>query len=174
MGLSLVLLFLAAQTGGSPISRAPGIVTLFGLVVLGCKNFVEKTPATYSQLRSKTAKQLRLYKRAKEVTQNDVRVDYFFSDSPELPLIDGNGLAEGAFSRQLVGIYPNVLTFNVFNSKFETFTEFINPEVVRQKYDHLYFLGSRKWFPKVPGFDPATFETIDQAGDYYLQKWTRQ
>ena len=174
MGLSLVLLYFASQTSASPISRAVGLITLLGLVVIGCKDFVEKTPASYSVLRSQTANQLRLYEHAKEITQNDVRVDYFFSDSPEVPLMDGNVLAERAFGRQLASIYPNVLTLNVFNSQFETFTDFINPEVVRQKYDHLYFLGARKWFPKVPGFDPATFETIDQAGDYYLQKWTRQ
>jgi hypothetical protein len=71
-------------------------------------------------------------------------------------------------------MYPNALFFDVFNSKFETFTTFIDPEEELQKYDHLYFLGSRKLFPKVKGLDPDTFETIDQAGDYYLQKWTRK
>jgi len=38
----------------------------------------------------------------------------------------------------------------------------------------VYFLGNIKLFPKVPGLDPSEFETIDHAGDYYLQKWTRR
>jgi hypothetical protein len=174
MGLSLVLLLYASQAQGSPVGHAIGLVTLIGLVSLGCKDFIEQTPDTYADLRDETADQLRLYKHAKEITKNDVRVDYFFSDSPEFPIWNGDALADNAFGQELARLYPNLLVFNVFNGQFQTFTESIKPEIELEKHDHLYFLGTPKWFPKVAGFDPATFETIDQAGDYCLQKWTRK
>jgi hypothetical protein len=71
-------------------------------------------------------------------------------------------------------MYPTAFFFNIFNSRFETFTEYLVPEVELKKYDHLYFLGKPSYFPKVDGLDPQTFETIDHAGEYYLQKWTRK
>ncbi len=173
-GLSLVLLFYAFRTHTSAISRAIGWLTLIGLISLGFKDFLTKTPATYSDLRDQQKELLRLYRHAKEITKNDVRVDYFRSDSPEYPLCYGNDYAGGAFGKLLARMYPNALFFDVFTKKFETFTGFIDPETELQKHDHLYFLGSRKEFPKVDGLDPDTFETIDQAGDCYLQKWTRK
>ncbi|MFY9984752.1 MAG: hypothetical protein WAK31_08325 [Chthoniobacterales bacterium] len=173
-GLSLVLLFYVFQSSHRTIKQAIGWVTLIGLLFLGCKDFVEYMPRTYENLRAETADQLRLYREAKEITKHDVRVDYFFSDSPELPLCNGNNTTEGAFGPVLASLYPNELFFNVFNGKFQTFTEFIEPEVVMQKYDHLYFFGNLSFFPKVDGFDPTTFKTIDHAGAYYLQKWIRK
>jgi hypothetical protein len=174
-GLSLVFLFQACRSvNGSKLKKIGGCVAIISLLAVGAKGFVEETPKIYSDLRKQRAELLRLYRHAQEVAENDVRVDYFFSDSPLFPLCHANNYAGGAFGQRLAGMYPNALFFDVFNSKFETFTAFINPEEELQKYDHLYFLGSRKLFPKVKGLDPDTFETIDQAGDYYLQKWTRK
>jgi hypothetical protein len=147
---------------------------LIGLLSLGFKDFVTETPATASDLRDQQKELLRLYQHAKEITKNDVRVDYFFSDSPEYPLCYGDVAASGAFGQLLARMYPKALFFDVFNGKFQTFTGMIDPEVELQKHDHLYFLGSRKDLLKVDGLDPDTFETIDHAGDYYLQKWTRR
>ena len=173
-GLDLVLLFQACRSiDASRFRKAAGWIALLGLLALGLKSFVEDTPATYAQLSGEKTDLLRLYQHAKEITKNDVRVDYFFSVSPVYPLCYGDDFAGGAFGKLLASMYPNALFFNVFNARFQTFTAYINPEAELQKYDHLYFLGSRKWFPKVDGLDPSTFETIDQAGDYYLQKWTR-
>ena len=173
IGLSFVLLFYASESRGAA-GRIIGSVTLLALVFLGCKYFIEQTPETYATLRSETADQLRLYQHAKELTKNDVRVDYFFSDSPDFPLCNGDGAADNAFGQILARLYPKKLFFNVYNGQFQTFTEFIKPEIVLQNYDHLYFLGNPKFFPKLDGFDPARFQTIDQAGDYCLQKWTRE
>jgi hypothetical protein len=86
-----------------------------------------------------------------------VRVDYFFSDSPEYPLCYGNDYAGGVFGPILARMYPNALFFNAFNSQFQTFTSFIPPEVELKKYDYLYFLGTPSWLPKVDGFGPDTF-----------------
>ena len=174
-GLNLVFLFqVCRNVNGSKLKKASGFIALISLLAVGTKGFVEQTPKTYSELRERREDLLRLYSHAQEVTKNDVRVDYYFSDSPLFPLFFGNAYADGAFGQRLASIYPNALFFNVLNSKFETFTTVINPEQELQKYDHLYFLGSRKLFPKVKGLDPDTFETIDQAGDFYLQKWTRK
>lgn len=173
LGLSLVLLLYAAQTRRSIISKAIGWLALIGVLFLGFKEFIECIPDTYEELRTETADQLRLYRHSTEITKNDVRVDYFFSDSPEFPLCYGDGATTNAFGPLLDKLYPHRLFLDVFGLRFQTFGEYIKPEVVLQKYDHLYFLGSRKWFPKIPGFDPGTFETLDSAGDYSLQKWTR-
>jgi hypothetical protein len=151
-----------------------GSLTLIGLLFLGCKDFIALTPETYVSLRQQSADELRLYKHAREIAKNNVRVDYFFSDSPEYALRYGDDFAGQTFGPLLARMYPNVLFFNVFNCRFETFTEFLDPDAELKKYDHLYFLGNRNCFPKADKLDPATFETIDHAGDYYLQKWTRK
>jgi hypothetical protein len=175
-GLNLIFLFQACRSADSWGSkkRAVGWIALASLVALGIKSFVETTPATYAQLREEKIDLLRLYKHAREVTKNDVRVDYFFSDSPVYPLCYGNDYAGGAFGSLLDGMYPHTLFFNVFNGKFQTFTKFIDTDTVLKQYDHLYFLGKPKWLPKADGFDPEALETIDQSGEYCLQKWTRK
>jgi hypothetical protein len=174
-GLNLVFLFQACRSvERSPFKKAVGWIALLGLIALGAKDFIEKTPATYADLRKQKLDLLRLYRHAKDITQNDVRVDYFFSDSPIYPLCYGNAWAGGAFGPLLASIYPNLLFFNVYNGQFHTFTQWITPEAIREKYDHLYFLGTPRFFPKVKGFEPGTFENIDHVGDYYLQKWTRK
>jgi hypothetical protein len=82
--------------------------------------------------------------------------------------------AGDAFGADLAQLYPDILFFNIFSGQFETFNESIEPAAVLKKYDHLYFLGHRDLLPKIDGFDPAGFETIDHAAPYYLQKWTRK
>jgi hypothetical protein len=173
-GLNLVLVLFAFQTGEqSAVRRAIGWLALASLLVVGLTNFVQETPALYANLREQAADHLRLYKHAKEIAINNQRVDYFFSDSPEYALCYGNDYAAKAFGQQLSSIYPGRLFFNIFNSRFETFTDYIDPKVELQKYDHLYFLGTKGQFPAIDGLDPATFETIDHAGEIYLEKWTR-
>lgn len=174
-GLNLALLLVASQGAGSPpIGRAIGWLILVGLVLLGSKDFIHRTKRTYVTLRHETADELRLYHHAKAITQNDVRVDYYLSDSPEFPLGFGNHFAGDAFGAVLTRLYPDILFFDIFSGQFENFTESIEPAVVLKKYDHLYFLGHRDTLSKIDGFDPARFETIDHAGPYYLQKWTRK
>ncbi|MBV8481256.1 MAG: hypothetical protein JO077_00135 [Verrucomicrobia bacterium] len=174
-GLNLAFLFHASRSiDDSRLRKTVGWIALLGLLALGLKGFIEDTPATYAQLRDGKIDLLRLYHHAKEITKNDVRVDYFFSDSPEFPLCYGNEYAGSAFGQQLARIYGNPLFLDVFGKRFQTFTDSIEPSLVLQRYDHLYFLGKPKWLPQIDGFDPATFETIDRAGDFYLQKWTRK
>jgi hypothetical protein len=174
-GLNLILLFQASsRSDASKRIRIVGWIALIGLLVLGGKSSIEKTHSLYQGLNAQRIDLVRLYQHAKEFTKNDVRVEYFFSDSPVFPICCGNNWAGGAFGPLLQAIYPNRLFFDVFNSRFETFTEWIPPEVILKKYDHLYFFGNPKFFPKVNGFEPDTLETIDQSGDYSLQKWTRK
>jgi len=174
-GLELVLLFFACKDPGTfAVCRVMGRLILVGLLILGSTAFLFGTRETYLSLRRETADQLRLYKHARAITKNDVRVDYFFSDSPEFPLAYGNDFAGDVFSAILERLYPNALFFDVFGGKFGTFADSIEPAQVRKKYDHLYFLGAQNSLPKIEGFDPGTFETIDQVGGYYLQKWTRK
>ena len=174
-GLNLVFLFQACRSTES--ARLTKIVRWIGLIVLltlGSESLVSETIKTSTKLQKEKAELLRLYSHAMEITKNDVRVDYFFSDSPLYPLCYGDDYADRAYAQLLARMYPNALFLNVFSAKFESFTGFIEPEVVLQNHDHLYFLGKRNWFPKMKGFDMASFETIDHAGDYYLQKWTRK
>jgi hypothetical protein len=176
-GFNLVLLFYAIGTpNGGVIRKLAGGFTLAVLLFLGLKSFSEVTPDLYRSMHDLKVDRLRLYQHAKELTQNDVRVDYYFSDSPTFPLAFGNDCSGRVFAPLLSSLYPNVLFFNVFNSRFETFADSITPESILRKYDHLYFLGAPQWFPQgVPGFDQKKFQTIDHASnDFYLQKWTRE
>ena len=173
-GLNLVLVLFAFQSGEqSAVRRAIGWLALASLLVVGLTNFIQETPDLYADLRQQAADHLRLHKHAQEIAVNNQRVDYFFSDSPEYALCYGNNYAGNAFGQQLSNLYPGRLFFNIFNSRFETFTDYILPQVELQKYDHLYFLGTKGHLPTVDGLDPATFETIDHAGEIYLEKWTR-
>jgi hypothetical protein len=173
--LNLVFLLQACRDIDRPkFKNAIGRIALVGLLALGGVSFVEGTPGRYERLTEDRRDLVRLYRHAEEVTRNDVRVDYFFSDSPIYPLCYGNDCAGGAFGPLLSTLYPNRLFLEVYNSQFKTFTEWISPEEIRKKYDHLYFFGRSNLFPKVNGFDSLTFETIDQADGYSLQKWTRK
>ena len=175
-GLNLVCLLYALRLSGSNVSRKLlGSCVLIGLLVLGFGNFSISTPKTYAEARREMIDELRLYRHAQGLTKNDIRVDYYFSDSPEYPLSLGNDLAGRFFSPILARLYPKVLFLNVFTGRFQTFSEFeIPPVQIQKRYDHLYFLGDPTYFPIGTGLDPKTFETIDHAGEYYLQRWTRK
>jgi hypothetical protein len=173
-GLNLVLVLFAFQSGQqSAVRRAIGRLALASLLLIGLTNFVQDTPDLYADLKEQAADHQRLYKHAKEIAINNQRVDYFFSDSPEYALCYGNDFAAKAFGQQLSNLYPGRLFFNIFNNRFETFTDYIEPKIELQKYDHLYFLGTKGNLHTIDGLDPAAFETIDHAGDTYLEKWTR-
>jgi hypothetical protein len=170
-GLSLVFLFEACRDiDRSKLKKTVRWIALVGLLALGGESFIAGTLDQYERLTKDKREFVRLYRHAEEVTRNDVRVDYFFSDSPLYPLCYGNGWAGGAFGQLLSTIYPDQLFFNVFNRKFQTFTDWIAPDVILKKYDHLYFLGTTDLFPGLNGFEPDTFEIIDQFGDYSLRK----
>lgn len=174
-GLNLVFLFQACRSvNRSRLKKAIGWIALVGLLIFGARGFIEGTRDLYARLREQKHDLVRLYRHAEAVTQNDVRVDYFFSDSPIYPLCYGNEWAGGAFGPLLSTLYPNKLFLNIYNGQFQTFIEWIPPEVILKRYDHLYFLGKSKWFPKISGFEPDTLETIDEAGEYSLKKWTRK
>jgi hypothetical protein len=179
VGLNLVLLFYAVETTRSVTKRVIASLPLIGLLFLGFKDFVELTPETYKVLRGEQIEQVRLYKHAREITKNDVRLDYYFSDSPEYPLFIANEEVGGAFSSLLTRLYPNAPIFINYNTnELQTFSKTLDTEVELQKHDHLYFLGGPSNMPKLDGLDQGTFETIDRvgdySGDYSLDKWTRK
>jgi hypothetical protein len=174
-GLNLVALFYVLRTTmASPPLRIAGWVALIGLSLLGLGSFVELTPRNYDQQRRQAVDRLRLYKEAKALTKNDVLVEYFRSDSPAGALCYGDDFAGKTFGSLLARIYPSALFFNSYTRTFETYIEYIDPKVELQKYDHLYFLGAPSYLPKLDGLDPQTFETIDRADDFFLQKWKRK
>jgi hypothetical protein len=173
-GFSLVVLYCVLRTAKiGIIRRVAGWVTLLGLLLVGFTSFAEFAPRTYAEIRDRNAALLRLYRRAKQITQNDVRVDYYFSDSPEFPLCYGNVFSRRVFGSLLANRHPKALFFDDFTGRFETFTDSIDPESVLRQHDHLYFLGNPDRLHNVDGVDARTFETIDKAGGFYLQKWTR-
>ena len=174
-GLSLVLLFLVLDTSNASTLRSSvAWVMLGGSLCLGFYGFVEITPQTYQALREHKADLLRLHKHAQQLAQNDTVVDYYSSSSPEFALSFGNVYSRGVFAPILSARYPRALFFNPFVERFETYNQVIKIESVLQQHDHLYFLGTPANLHKVDGFDPNTFQTVDQAGVVSLQKWTRQ
>jgi hypothetical protein len=175
-GLNLVCLLYALRISGSSVTgKLLGSCVLIGLLALGFGNFAISTPKTYAEAQRQMIEELRLYRHAQQLTKNDTRVDYYFSDSPEYALSFGNDIAGRFFSPILARLYPNVLFLNTFTGRFQTFSQFeIPPVQIQKRYDDLYFLGDPTYFPSGTGFDPKTFETIDHANTYYLQRWTRK
>lgn len=112
------------------------------MLLLGLKDFVEKTQATYAELSNQRVDQLRLYKHAKEIARTGFELIVFFRLTGEYAICYGNNYAGKAFGRLLTRLYPKALFFNVFSAKFETFTQYLGPKIELQKYDHLYFLGT--------------------------------
>lgn len=109
-GLNLIFLFQASsRSDASKLTRTVGWIALTGFLALGGKSFIERTKDTYVELSSQKHDLIRLYRHAKEVTKNDVRVDYYFSDSPVFPLCCGNNWAGGAFGPLLERLYPKQL-----------------------------------------------------------------
>jgi len=174
-GFSLVILFnVLRSANGGAIRRVTGWIVLLGLLLVGFESFAEFLPRTYKELRDRNAALLRLYRHAKQITQNDTRVDYYFSDSPEFPLCYGNVFSRRVFASLLASKYPKALFFDDFTGRFETFTEEIDPATVLRQHDHLYFLGNPDRLHDIGGVNVKKFETIDKAGGFYLQKWTRE
>ncbi|HYZ74866.1 MAG TPA: hypothetical protein VE641_17435, partial [Chthoniobacterales bacterium] len=120
-GLSLVFLFQACRSiEGPKLTKTVGWIGLFVLLALGSKSFISETSKKLAELREQKVELLRLYRHAEEVTKNDVRVDYFFSDSPVYPLCYGDDYADRAYAQLLARMYPNALFLNVFSAKFES------------------------------------------------------
>jgi hypothetical protein len=79
---------------------------------------------TYQGLRFAHTELVRLYTYAAELTRHDVRIDYFFSDSPEYPLWSANLTTGRAFSSLLTRLYPNPpLFYNYSTGDLETFPD---------------------------------------------------
>jgi hypothetical protein len=175
-GLNLVFLLYALRLSGSNVAaKRLGFCVLIALLLLGFGNFAISTPKTYAEARREMIDELRLNRRAQLLTKNDIRVDYYFSDSPEYALSFGNDFTGRYFSPVLARLHPNMLFLNVLTGRFQTFSEFeIPPGQIQKRYDHLYFLGDPTYFPSGTEFDQKTFETVDHAGEYYLQKWIRK
>jgi hypothetical protein len=160
------------------LSKILGAGVLVFLVFMGVSSFRVRIPGAYVWLRDRRVQQLQLYARAKQVTRNGVRVDYYRSDSPEFALYFGNFYARRAFGKVLQEKFPNALFYNIFFGKFETFDGWVAPESVRREYDHLYFFGNEltqiSSYGPVYSFDPKNLTVIDRAGDYLLQEWVRR
>jgi hypothetical protein len=173
-GFNLVILLCILRTANRGANRrVAGWVTLLCLLFVGFTSFAEFVPRTYRELRDRNGALLRLYRHACKISENDVRVDYYFSDSPDFPLCYGNVFSRRVFGSLLASKHPKALFFDDFTGRFETFTEEIDPETVLRQHDHLYFLGNLDRLHNVDGVDAKTFETIDKAEGFYLQKWTR-
>ena len=175
VGLNLVLLFYAFQITSSIPKRVLGLVVLLSLLFLGIKDYITQTPDAYQGLRSEQDEQRSLYEHAKELTKDDVRIDYLFSVSPEYPLWSANLTTGHAFSSLLTKLYPKApLFYNYSSNELETFTGPLDTDAELQKHDHLYFLGNPPMFPRLKGISSGDLETIETAGNYSLQKWTRK
>jgi hypothetical protein len=175
VGLNLVLLFYALPNTRSVIARTIGSLALIGSLLFGFSDFVRLTPAVYRDLHYQKIEQVRLYKHAREITKNGVRIDYLYSDSPEYPLWSANKTTGNAFSSLLTKLYPDVPLFYNYNThELESFSGPLNTPSELQKHDVIYFLGNPEMFPNLDGIDPYKEETIDTAGRYSLDRWARK
>ena len=178
-GLNLALLHEDIwRRPGIPVPKIFGGLTIAILVFLGVSSFRVRIPGAYVWLRDHRIQQLQLYARAKQMTQNSIRVDYYRSDSPEFALYFGNFYARRAFAKVLQEKFPNALFYNIFFGEFETFDRWVEPDSVRSQYDRLYFFGNEltqiSSYGPVHSFEPQNLTVIDRAGDYLLQEWVKR
>jgi hypothetical protein len=178
-GINLVLLYDLCRQSGKVAWKtilAAGVLAM--LLLNGFNTLFTGTISLYNSLRSVRTDQLSFATRVRGITKDAVRVDYYPSITPEFALCFGNGYARRAFARNLEALYPRALFFNIFNGRFESFSNFFDQSVILAKYEHLYFFGDPYLF-KTTGFGEQKYfkskelHEVAHHGDYVLQEWIR-
>lgn len=178
LGLDLFLLFEVFRTTENlrPIRIIGGLI-LIALVFAGFRHGTETLPLAYRSLRTEVKKDLNFFRLAKRRAGDAITVGYYRSLSPEFALCFANDFSEGIFGKYLQKLYPKALSYNIFNSRFETFTESFDSAAMERRYDHFFLLGnkpvgtaSNSW---VGYFNKPITELIESQGDYSLEEWRR-
>jgi hypothetical protein len=174
-GLNLVLLwdFVRDSINSFP-ARVLATGVLVAVSLCGLRLSFEGTKGTYMALGLLRRQQLDFYARVSKETRNDLRIDYYRSNSPEFAAHFGNAYAGRYFALGLEKRFPRALFFNVFNSKLEDFRTFLDPQTVMQKYDHFYLFGNQVNGRGLPYFDHERLSDIDSEWGFFLQEWTRK
>lgn len=178
-GLNLALLYQAIQHPAIAAGTTLLVSIVLGVLLVSvCSGLFIRTLALAKTLRETKHEQLNMYARVKERTERAALVEYYRSNSPEFALYFGNSFAGHAFARQLEQRYPHRLFLCIWNGYFDTFNNFIEPSVIMQKYEHLYFFGNRNAYRfdksgNLKYFSAKGISDIYSEGDYVLQEWVR-
>jgi hypothetical protein len=178
-GINLALLYQGIQRAAGlalPNFMAQGM--LIAVFATGTIHMLVLTPSLLNTLSRAKRQQLALRLRAKERSNDAILVEYYRSISPEFALYFGNSFAGRAFGRELEERYPKHLFLCIWNGYFDTFSGFIEPGVITQKYRHLYFFGNANKYrfdkpANLKYFSAKGLSEIDGQGDYVLQEWIR-
>jgi hypothetical protein len=178
LGLDLLLLFEVFRTTENlrPI-RIIGGLTLIALLFAGFWHGAKTLPLVYRSLRVEVKKDLNFYRLAKRRAGDTIIVGYYRSLSPEFALWFANDFSEGIFGKYLQKLYPKALVYNIFNSRFQTFTESFDSAAMERRYEHLFLLGNRpirtasnSW---TGYFDKPITQLVASQDGYSLEEWRR-
>jgi hypothetical protein len=178
-GINLALFYRSIQR--STDIRASSFISMGILVAVfasGTIHMFVMTSSLRSTLSQAKRDQLTLRQRVNERSKDATLVEYYRSISPEFALYFGNTFAGRAFARELEARYPRRLFLCIWNGYFENFSEFIKPDIITQKYPHLYFFGNMNKYrlnehANLKYFDAKGLSEIVSQGDYVLQEWIR-
>jgi len=146
-------LLLLGQALKKVLPYSPLYLAAIGLLVLGGSyagyqqyrfrsgNFKQGS-ASQVEARAKLTDWLALRVKEPPADSQRVTVHYYRNSSIEYALFFGNGYARGYFSPQLADIYPDIWFFNIFNARFQNFTELITGEEFYARYPQAVFFGS--------------------------------
>jgi hypothetical protein len=188
-GLNLILLYEASVR-----NRKSAVLTSFGIGLLSLISLWSlfdsgrQIVQWYGVLLGAARQQLAMYQRVKKLTAGELRVDYYRCSSPEFAAWFGDEYAGWYFGAALQSKYPHAImsTINggsVEGIKFWTFTLNLDPVVVLEGHNRLYFFGNHTdetgtpgIVVKIPGLNGNDIKMVDSAGGYfldYLDEWTR-
>lgn len=178
-GINLVLLYRVTQRlAGAAAPKFVVVGISVAVFAAGALHLFVMTPSLIEKLSEAKRGQLTMHARVKERTKDAIVVEYYRSISPEFALYFGNSFAGRAFARELEARYPQHLFLNIWNGDFDTFSDFIDPANIIQKYRHLYFFGNLNQYSvnqraNLRYFNAKGLSEIDSQGAYVLQEWIR-
>jgi hypothetical protein len=178
-GINLVLSYRAAQRlAGFAVPKFVVVGISIALFTAGAIDMFVTTPSLIDTLSEAKRAQMTMHARVKERTKDAILVEYYRSISPEFALYFGNSFAGRAFARELEARYPQHLFFSLWTGYFDTFSGFIDPGTIVQKYRHLYFFGNLNQYSSqerasLKYFNAKGVSEIHSQGAYVLQEWIR-
>jgi hypothetical protein len=177
LGFDLFLLFETIRMTDNRrwIGMTSGFI-LIALLGVGVWHGAETLGSGYRLLRSGVKKELAFYKLAKRRAGNELIVGYYRTLLPEFALCFANHFSGRIFAQNLQDLYPNALFYDIFRSRFETFTESFDSATMEQRYHHFFLLGDRPLETTNSlgaYFDRPITGLIESQAGYSLEEWRR-
>jgi hypothetical protein len=128
VGLNLYFLWLVVLSAATPTRRRIFSLGFYVLLAAICVFSARRQLPVLEQIKDARIADTTAYHEAVKLGKNVLRVDYYRSSSPEFAEYFADSFAGHTFGAKLEKKYPEVMFFNIFGERFETFTKFIQPK----------------------------------------------